>query len=228
MIFIAEIGLNHNGNFNNCHEMIKFAKKSGADIAKFQLGWKSLPNEINFLDLERIKTLKKWSDEFKIELMFSIFNKESLEMVKELNLDKYKIASRTVVGDLNLVKEIVDQNKKTYISLGMWDKNYLPIVGKKNVDYLWCRSKYPTELDDLKNFPKDFRNSNYAGYSDHSIGIDMPLVAISRGAKIIEKHFTLDKTSTVIRDHILSATPDEFKHLVEIGKEINKKIEFGI
>jgi len=228
MIFIAEIGLNHNGNFNACHEMIKLAKKSGADIAKFQLGWKSLPNEINFLDLERIKTLKKWTEEFEIELMFSIFNKESLEMVKELNLDKYKIASRTVVGDLDLVKEIVNLKKKTFISLGMWEKDYLPIIHNENIDYLWCRSKYPTELNDLKNFPKDFKNSNYVGYSDHTIGIDMPLVAISRGAKVIEKHFTLDKTSTVVRDHVLSATPEEFKDLVKIGREINKKIEFGI
>ena len=228
MIFIAEIGLNHNGNFNICHEMIKLAKKSGADIAKFQLGWKSLPNEINFLDLERIKILKKWADEFDIELMFSIFNKKSLEMVKELNLEKYKIASRTVVGDLDLVKKIVDLNKKTYISLGMWEKTVLPIIGKKNIDYLWCKSKYPTELSDLKNFPKDFRNSNFKGYSDHTIGIDMPLVAISRGAKVIEKHFTLDKTSTVVRDHVLSATPEEFKDLVNIGKEIHKKIEFGV
>ena len=56
----------------------------------------------------------------------------------------------------------------------------------------------------------------------------MPLVAISRGAKVIEKHFTLDKSSTVVRDHVLSATPDEFKDLVDIGREINKKIEFGI
>ena len=111
MIFIAEIGLNHNGNFNICHEMIKLAKKSGADIAKFQLGWKSLPHEINFLDLEKIKTLKKWADEFNIELMFSIFNKRA-QMVKELNLEKYKIASRTVVGDIDLVKEIVNLKKK--------------------------------------------------------------------------------------------------------------------
>ena len=75
MIFIAEIGLNHNGNFNLCYEMIKLAKDSGADIAKFQLGWRGSPNEINYLDLKRIKTLKKWSNEFGIELMFSIFNK---------------------------------------------------------------------------------------------------------------------------------------------------------
>ena len=166
--------------------MIRLAKKSGADIAKFQLGWKSLPNEINFLDLKRIKTLKKWAEEFDIELMFSIFNKESLEMVKELNLDKYKIASRTVVGDIDLVKEIVDLKKRTFISLGMWEEDYLPITGKENIDYLWCKSKYPTELDDLKKFPKDFKNSNYVGYSDHTIGIDMPLIAISRGAKVIE------------------------------------------
>jgi|TARA_B100000780_G_scaffold274901_1_gene240640 N,N'-diacetyllegionaminate synthase len=228
MIFIAEIGLNHNGNFNACYKMIKLAKKSGADIAKFQLGWKSLPNEINFLDLERIKTLKKWADEFNIELMFSIFNKESLLMVKSLSLEKYKIASRTVVGDLELVKEIVNLEKKTYISLGMWDQDELPIKNKKNIEYFWCKSKYPTEISDLNNFPKNFKGSNYTGYSDHSIGIDMPLIAISRGATIIEKHFTLDKTSTVVRDHILSATPDEFRNLVDIGRLINRKIEIGI
>ena len=228
MIFIAEIGLNHNGNFKACHEMIRVAKKSGADIAKFQLGWKSLPNEINFLDLERIKTLKKWADEFEIELMFSVFNKESLVMVKNLNLDKYKIASRTVVGDLELVKKIVSLKKKTYISLGMWEKDELPMTGQGNVEYLWCKSKYPTTIDDLVDFPKNFKGSNYSGYSDHSIGIDMPLIAISRGAKIIEKHFTLDKTSTVVRDHILSATPDEFENLVNIGRSINRKIEVGI
>ena len=134
--------------------MIKLAKKSGADIAKFQLGWKSLPNEINFLDLDRIKTLKKWSNEFEIELMFSIFNKESLQMVKELNLDKYKIASRTVIDNIELVKEIVNLNKKTFISLGMWEKKGLPLEKKENIDYLWCKSKYPTTNDDLKIFQK--------------------------------------------------------------------------
>ena len=228
MIFIAEIGLNHNGNFNLCYEMIKLAKDSGADIAKFQLGWRGSPNEINYLDLKRIKTLKKWSNEFGIELMFSIFNKDSLEMVKELNLDKYKIASRTVVDNLNLVKEIVSLDKTTFISLGMWDKKDLPIPSKKNVKYFWCKSKYPTELKDLKGLPKNFKDSHCVGYSDHSIGIDAPLIAISRGASVIEKHFTLDKSSTVVRDHILSATPEEFKTMVDIGRKIHRKIEFGL
>ncbi|MDB2515434.1 N-acetylneuraminate synthase family protein [Candidatus Pelagibacter bacterium] len=228
MIFIAEIGLNHNGKFPACQEMIRQAKLSGADIAKFQLGWKSKPNEINFMNLERIKTLKKWADDYEIELMFSIFNYESLELVKELNLKKFKIASRTLIDNFSLVEDIVNLNKKTFISLGMWDKNFLPIKNKDNIDYLWCKSEYPTEKNHLKNFPKNFNDSKLEGYSDHCIGVDMVLLAISRGAKVIEKHFTMDKTSTVIRDHVLSATPEEFKDMVNIGRSINEKINFGI
>ena len=89
-------------------------------------------------------------------------------------------------------------------------------------------SKYPCEPKDLKNLPKNFKNTNFEGYSDHSIGIETCLIAISRGAKIIEKHFTLDKSNTTIRDHSLSATPKEFKLLVDLGKDIFKKINLGV
>jgi len=54
------------------------------------------------------------------------------------------------------------------------------------------------------------------------------LIAISRGSKIIEKHFTLDKSDTTIRDHALSALPDEFKTMVQIGRDISRKIKLGI
>ena len=57
-----------------------------------------------------------------------------------------------------------------------------------------------------------------------TIGSKACLLAISRGAKIIEKHFTLDKSDNTIRDHALSATPEEFRNLVTLGREINKKI----
>ena len=93
---------------------------------------------------------------------------------------------------------------------------------------MWCLSKYPCEPKDLKNLPKNFNNSYYDGYSDHSIGIETCLIAIARGAKIIEKHFTLDKSNTTIRDHALSATPDEFRLLVNLGKDMSKKINIGV
>ena len=69
MIFIAEIGMNHNGNWDLAYELIKQAKFSGADIAKFQLGWRDGKGEINRIDLDILQMLKKWCDYFEIEFM---------------------------------------------------------------------------------------------------------------------------------------------------------------
>lgn len=228
MIFIAEIGLNHNGNFNLCYEMIKQAKISGADIVKFQLGWRAKKGEINYITQNILKDLIQWSKYFDIEIMFSIFTERHFKMIKKFNLKSYKIASRTLVEDINLVKKIINSNKNIYLSTGMLKTSKIPIKIKKNVKILWCKSKYPTFNTDLKKFPKNFYKSNYNGYSDHCIGIETCLLAISRGAQIVEKHFTLDKSDRTIHDHVISATPDEFKNLVELGRDLNKKIQYGI
>ena len=228
LVFIAEIGLNHNGNFDLCFELIKQAKFAGADIVKFQLGWRDKPNEMNQFDRKRISQLIEWSKYFEIELLFSIISDKAWELVKPFNFKKFKIASRTVKYDMHLVKKILKKRKETIISLGMWNKNKPPFPKNKNIFYLWCVSKYPCHPKDLKNLPKNFNKSYFYGYSDHSIGIETSLLAISRGAKIIEKHFTLEKSNTTIRDHSLSATPEEFRQMVNIGRDIYKKINMGI
>ena len=94
--------------------------------------------------------------------------------------------------------------------------------------YLWCKSEYPSLPWNLKNFPKDFTESGLSGLSDHSMGIEVPLMAIMRGAQVIEKHFTLDKSDTTIRDHALSVNPDEFRNLVYLGRNIHKNLSIGI
>ncbi len=226
--FIAEIGMNHNGNFDLCFELIKQAKLSGANIVKFQLGWRDKPGEINCINSKIIKQLISWANYFQIEIMFSIISDQAYNIIKPFKLKRYKIASRTVVDNLPLVKKILKENKDTIISLGMWKKKNLPIPKNRKISYLWCLSKYPCEPKDLKKLPKKFNNSVFDGYSDHSIGIETCLIAISRGAKIIEKHFTLDKSNTTIRDHALSATPEEFKQLVNLGSDISKKIDIGV
>ena len=229
MKFIAEIGMNYNGNFNLCYELIKQAKYSGADIAKFQLGWRDKPGEINQLDHKKVLQLIKWCNEFSVEPMFSIISDNAYRIIKKIKIKKIKIASRSLKYDFNLVSKIIkeNKNKEIIISLGMWNKKNLPFK-EKNIKYLWCCSKYPTFNEDLKKFPKKFTLKNYCGYSDHTIGIDTCLMAISRGAEIIEKHFTLDKSDNTIRDHALSATPEEFRLLVELGREIHKKTLLGI
>lgn len=229
MIFIAEIGMNYNNNFNLIYELIRQAKFSGADICKFQLGWRDKPNEINHLDHKKVNRIISWCKYFQIQPMFSIINENAYKIIKKTNLDKFKIASRSLKYDFELVKKIVRENKdkKIYISLGMWSKKKFPFT-QKNIEYLYCVSKYPTFVEDLNKFPKKFSKKNYIGYSDHTIGIDTCYIAISRGAKIIEKHFTLDKSDTTIRDHALSADPAEFRELVNVGREINKKISNGV
>ena len=228
MLFIAEIGLNHNGNFSLAYELIKQARYAGADIAKFQLGWRGDPGELNHITEEILVQLKRWCDYFEIELMFSIFTEEAYQLARKFNFSKYKIASRTVKDNPALVRQILDEGKTTIISLGMWDGPSLPFKKTSQIHYLWCKSKYPCEPWDLTDFPKDFRNSHFDGYSDHTIGIESSLIAVTRGAQIIEKHFTLEKSNVVIRDHVLSATPDEFRTMVQIGRDIYRKLQLGV
>ena len=153
---------------------------------------------------------------------------EALEMLKNRDLKYFKIASRTVKDDKNLVNKILELNKITFISLGMVNLNNRPFGNSSNIKYLWCQSDYPTYPWNIKNFPKDFVSEDFFGYSDHSVGIDMAILSISRGAKLVEKHFTLDKSDNTIRDHALSATPNEFGTLVEIGRSMYNNLKLNI
>ena len=227
LTFIAEIGLNHNGNFGLFFELIKQASIAGADFAKFQLGWRDKKDEINNLGNDEIELIKKCCDFHGIKPLFSIFTNKAYELVKKHNFNAYKIASRTVVDNKKLVKEILDEKKRTFISLGMTDEK-APFGSYDNIEYLWCKSEYPALPWVLKDIPKDFNKTNLSGYSDHSVGIELALMAIVRGASVIEKHFTLDKSDTTIRDHALSATPSEFNNLVRLGRLIKKNLNLGV
>jgi sialic acid synthase SpsE len=97
------------------------------------------------------------------------------------------------------------------VALGMWnDANFPKIEAPGGVDFLYCISKYPTALSDLHFDQVDFKR--YAGFSDHTVGIEAPMIALARGASIIEKHFTLDKNMHG-PDHSGSMTPSELTAL---------------
>jgi sialic acid synthase SpsE len=221
MLVVAEIGLNYEGNADLAYELIRQAKLAGADIAKFQLGWRSAPDEINHLPLERVRQLKRWCESVGIELMASLLTEEALALAREVGLRRYKIAARTVVDKPELCERILSDDKETFVSLGMWRQSSWPF-GRPTarLRYIYCVSKYPAYPEDLQGMPSRFAPEGYYGYSDHCHGIAACLLAIGRGAQYLEKHVTLNKASQSIRDHTLSATPEELGMLTRFGGEL--------
>ncbi len=229
---IAEIGINYNGNFNLIEELIRTAKNSGADFAKFQIyssmgvfGDESRKhNEISF---DQMKQIKDICDAYDIKFLASVFDEERFEWYKTLkNVRHIKLASRTVAKDLTLCDNIINNSGMTvFASLGMlqdpWEKyrHETDCFSRSNVKYFNCISKYPTDLKTLQAAEYIEYDRKIVGLSDHSYGIANCLREISYGATVIEKHFTLDKTM-VGNDHIGSMTPTELKLLRELGNEI--------
>ncbi len=227
MLLVAEIGMNYDANWDLAHELIRQAKWAGADIAKFQFGWRCGQGDINEMNAKQRRQLKTWCDEEGIEMMASLITDEALDWARELDLPRYKIASRTVVDRPDLCKKILADGKPTFVSLGMWNQPEWPFGPPQEgrLHYLYCRSKYPTTLSDLTGFPERFEPEGFYGYSDHCLNLSACFLAIARGAACLEKHFTMNKASAVIRDHALSATPEEFKLLSLHGREMAQMAE---
>lgn len=229
MEIIAEIGQNHNGDIELARRLICAAKGGGADVAKFQLyDARSLfPKEGNpwfdyncttELSRDDVERLSRTCDEVGIEFMASVFDVERLAWLEEVGVKRHKLASRSV-RDKALVDAMAATGKPVLMSLGMWDEAEFPPFPNDKVNYLYCISKYPTPLEELHLSKIDF--SRYAGFSDHSIGISAAVAALARGAGVIEKHFTLDKTMYG-PDHEGSMTPGELRQLANFRDDFRK------
>ena len=224
---IAEIGQNFNGNIDIAKKLILEAKKNGADIAKFQLydAKKLFPKEGNpwyeyncstELSYNDVIELKQVCDDNDIEFMASAFDTERVVWLEDIGVKRHKVASRSIF-DIDLINAVLETNKPTYISLGMWDKKKFPDLNSKNANYLYCISNYPTQLNEVSLKQVNF--DKYIGFSDHTIGITASCVALSRGAKVIEKHFTLDKNAFG-PDHTCSMTPEQLLQLSTFRDEL--------
>ena len=185
------------------------------------------------LDASTHNELINYCKEKDIMFLSTPFDHDSINLLNKLGLNIFKIPSGEITN-LPYLRHIGSLNKKIILSTGMSNLkevgDALKILTKsgtllENITVLHANTMYPTPMEDVNlNAMRtigDFFEVKF-GYSDHTHGISTCLLAISRGAKLIEKHFTLNKTSQVIRDHVLSSTPDEFKKMTEIGREISK------
>lgn len=198
---ICEIHPQHMGSMNEIQRMILQSKINGADIVKLQLYSSEMlwgNKDRLYLDIkeDELIEIKHYCDLLNIELSASIFDSKQLKICEKLKFKTYKIASRTVNENKKLCEEIIETKKNIIVSLGMYDyKNSKLPFENDNIKYLYCVSKYPATLQEIKM--PNFEDSFFEGYSDHSIGIDACIYAVSLGAKIIEKHFTNNKSLNV-------------------------------
>lgn len=180
------------------------------------------------LNFNEIEKLKKFIEKKKKLFLASAFDIKSLQFIKKIGCNSIKIPS----GEINnfLYLEFCSKNFKTiYLSTGM--STFLDVQKaikvlnkniKKKIYVLQCNTEYPSPYKDINlramiNMGKKLK-LDY-GLSDHSLGIECSIAAVALEAKVIEKHFTLDK-NMFGADHICSINPNEFKTLVNSIRNI--------
>ncbi|HRJ42000.1 MAG TPA: N-acetylneuraminate synthase family protein, partial [Caldilineaceae bacterium] len=220
---IAEAGVNHNGSLPMALKLVDMAKAAGADAVKFQkrnlesLYPKHLldnPNSAEWafqymlpilkqgeLSADEFRTIADYCRRKEIRFLCTPWDGKSLELLEELDLPFYKVSSADLVN-FPLLESLVATGKPLILSTGMAALHEM----RRTVDFLEAREVEFAMLHCISTYPAPFENLNLrfinvlkqfgvpVGYSSHERGITMPVVAVTLGASIIEKHITLDRT----------------------------------
>jgi sialic acid synthase SpsE/sugar phosphate isomerase/epimerase len=246
---IAEIGLNHNGSLDLAKELIDLAAAAGADSAKFQMRnlktlYRSAPNvTASSEDLGTEYTLGLLERfELKPEQMFEAFDHcksrnivpmctpwdfESLERLQEYGMEAYKVASADLTNH-DLLKAMAETHKVMICSTGMSMEQEIiqavDVLREQRARYvlMHCNSTYPAPFKDV-NLRYLHRLKEIGrcvvGYSGHERGYSVVLAAVASGARVIEKHFTVDKTMEG-NDHKVSLLPVEMTEMVKSIRQV--------
>lgn len=185
--------------------------------------------ELNF---DMHKELINYCNDKGIMFLSTPFDIKSIDLLEDLDISIFKIPSGEITN-YPYLKKIAGLGKKIIMSTGM---SYLSEVsdavevlkenGAEDITVLHCNTEYPTPIDDVNLNAmitmKNELNIN-VGYSDHTVGIDVPIAAVAMGATVIEKHFTLDKDMDG-PDHKASLNPYELRMMVKSIRNIEKAL----
>ncbi|KKG07369.1 N-acetylneuraminate synthase [Methanosarcina sp. 2.H.A.1B.4] len=176
--------------------------------------------------------LKKIAEDLGLLCFSSPFDKTAVDFLEKMNVPAYKVASFEIT-DIPLIEYIASKGKPVIISTGIATLadieeavNACKRIGNEQVALLKCTSAYPSPLEEVNlntipNLKDTFKT--VVGLSDHTLGISVPIAAVALGAKIIEKHFILDR-SLGGPDASFSLEPKEFKAMVEAVREVEKAL----
>jgi N-acetylneuraminate synthase/N,N'-diacetyllegionaminate synthase len=178
--------------------------------------------------------LIKYAKECGIKFLSTGFDEDSIDFLDSLKIDLFKIPSGEITNKPYL-EHIAKKGKPVVISTGMSNlqeiKDAIDVfqkyqISKNDITILHCNTEYPTPMQDVNllamNTIQKVLEIN-VGYSDHTLGIEVPIAAVALGAVIIEKHFTLDR-NMVGPDHLASLVPEELKQMISSIRNIEKAI----
>lgn len=188
------------------------------------------------LDIETHRILMAYCKEKKIMFLSTAFDLESIDVLNNLGIEIFKIPSGEITN-YPYLKKIGMLRKNVILSTGMSNieeiEEAIKVLkenGTNDITVLHCNTEYPTPMEDVNlNAMKTIKKmlNVKVGYSDHTSGIEVPIAAVAMGAKVIEKHFTLDKNMDG-PDHKASLEPDQLKEMVKSIRNIEKAMGSGV
>lgn len=246
VFIVAEVSANHGQNFARAVKMIKVAKECGADAVKFQ----TYTADTHTIDVDNkyfrikhpkwggqtlyqlysktytpwswFKKLKKIADDLGIIFFSAATDKDSIDLLENINVPVHKLASFELV-DLALIEYAAKTKKPLILSTGMASFQEINEAvgtarnsGAKEIILLKCVSSYPAKPQDMNLRTIQHMKENFGlpiGLSDHSLGIGVAVAAVSLGAILVEKHITLSR-KIESPDSFFSLEPHELKELV--------------
>ena len=240
---IADVGSNHMQDLSLAKESIDAVYESGANAVKFQsIQLDKLylnPNQETTSFIKKLEFPEDWHqilNEYCKSKGITFFSSptylESIDLLEEIDISLYKIASAQIGTFPQLVEKVASLNKPTIFSTGISSiKNTNKAIeiferyGNKKYMVLHCNSIYPTPAEKVNMHLLEHYINTYetpVGFSDHTIGTHIPVSAVVKGAKIIEKHFTLDRNLDTPDSNEFACDPDELKKLVKEIREVEK------
>jgi len=256
IFIIAEVGVNHNGDIRLAKKLIDATKDAGADAVKFQAFKtekvvtkyaekakyqkettglsESQYDMIRRLELkdEEIRELYNYAKKNNIIFLSSAFDKESVDLLDNLGVPAFKVASGEITN-FPLLRYIAEKKKPIILSTGMSTigeiEEALEVIrekGVENIVLLHCVTSYPAKIEDVNLRVIEALRRRFklpVGFSDHTLGITIPIAVAALGAVLVEKHFTLDRTLPG-PDHRASLEPDELKDMVRAVRDVEKAL----
>lgn len=254
VFIIAEIGNNHNGDVNIAKKLIDRAVEAGADAVKFQTfrgidiiapnipssqypEWNVTEYKYWYEFLDSISLpYERHEEVFEYALGKGVIpfstptSPESVKLLEKLDVSIFKVASMDL-NNVQLLEVIASTNKPVILSTGMSSEDEIERAVEyfdcKKLALMHCVSNYPLDFRDanLKSIPRLWKRFGCSvGFSDHSLGYELDIAAVVLGARIIEKHITLDRNTPLKAEHHFAMEPHEFKEMVHKIRQIETSL----